>query len=98
MIIKEILQQLENSTHPVEKALHKGDYFKVLAIGFRSGMVLKDHQAILPSKLTVLRGSVLYNEGEKEITLQEYDTTDIPAKTTHNVSALQDSICLLTQG
>lgn len=98
MIIKEILQQLQNSTHPVAKALHKGDHFKVIAIGFKSGMILNDHQAILPSKLTLLSGSVVYNEGEKEIILQEFDTIDIPAKTTHNVSALHDSLCLLTQG
>ncbi|MFZ1528262.1 MAG: hypothetical protein WAT19_06260 [Ferruginibacter sp.] len=98
MVIKEILQQLENSTHPVARALHKGEHFKVIAIAFKSGMLLHEHQAILPSKLTVLKGSVVYKEGEKEITLNEYDETEIPAKITHNVAALDDSLCLLTQG
>ena len=98
MIIKEILQQLKESTHPVAKALHKGQHFKVIAIGFKKGMVLKDHQALLPSKLTVLSGVVIYKEGEQEITLRQHDTADIPAKITHNVAALEDSLCLLTQG
>ena len=56
MILKEIIASLENAAHPVAKALHKGDHFKVLAIGFKKGMVLKEHQAHLPTRLFVLSG------------------------------------------
>jgi hypothetical protein len=39
MIIKEILHQLETAKNPVAKAIHKGEHFKVLAIGFKKGMI-----------------------------------------------------------
>ncbi len=98
MTIKEILKQLETSDHPVAKPLHRGDNFKVLIIGFKSGMKLKDHQAQIPSKLTVLSGSVIYKQHEKETELQKFDEVEIPANTIHSVEAKEDSLCLLTQG
>ena len=98
MKIKEIETQLAGSAHPVAKALHKTDNFKVLAIGFKKGMILKEHEAHAPTKLFVLKGKVIYREGEitKELTL--YDETDIPVEIMHSVEALEDSLCLLTQG
>ncbi len=98
MIIKEILLQLETSNHPVAKPIHKGENFKVLAIGFRDGMKLKDHQANLPSKLTVISGKVIYRQHETATELQKFDEIDIPVNITHSVEAMEDSICLLTQG
>ena len=98
MTIKEILEQLEISNHPIAKPLHKGDNFKVLAIGFKSGMKLKDHQAHIPSKLTVISGKVIYKQYEKETELQKFDEIEIPVNTIHSVEATEDSICLLTQG
>ncbi len=98
MTIKEILIQLETSNHPVAKPIHKGDNFKVLAIGFKSGMKLKDHQAILPSTLTVISGNVVFRQQGKETELQKFDEIDIPVNITHSVEAMEDSICLLTQG
>jgi len=98
MTIKLILEQLKTAAHPVAKAIHKGEHFKVLAIGFRQGMKLKDHQARLPSKLTVLLGCVLYKEGEQVIRLEAYDEYDIPVDVIHSVEAEEDSLCLLTQG
>lgn len=98
MTIKEILQELKTAKHPVAKAIHKGNHFKILVIGFRPGMKLKDHEAPLPSKLTILTGKVVYKENAKEITLEMYDETDIPVNTRHSVEAIEDSLCLLTQG
>lgn len=98
MTIKEILQQLETAKHPVAKAIHKGNHFKVLVIGFNAGMKLKDHESPLPSKLTIITGKVIYKENAKEITLEIYDETDIPVNTKHSVEAIEDSLCLLTQG
>ena len=98
MVIKEILQQLETAVHPVAKALHKGGQFKVLAIGFKKGMILKEHQAHLPSKLFVLNGEVIYKEGEVSTTLSTYDEIVIPVQVLHSVEAISDSLCLLTQG
>ena len=96
--IKEINEQLKTANHPVAKALHKGDNFKVLVIGFKKGMKLKDHQASLPSKLTVISGKVIYKQSEKEIQVDMFDEIDIPINIIHSVDALEDSLCLLTQG
>jgi quercetin dioxygenase-like cupin family protein len=98
MTINDILAQLETSNHPVAKALHKGEHFRVLIIGFKKGMILKDHQTHLPAKLTVLKGKVAYHEGSDEIIAKVYDEVDIPIDTIHNVLAIEDSLCLLTQG
>lgn len=98
MTIKKILEQLETSANPVAKPLHKANNFKVLIIGFKTGMKLKEHLAHLPSKLTVLSGSVVYRQQDKEIELQKFDEIEIPVNTIHSVEAKEDSLCLLTQG
>jgi|AntDryMetagUQ255_1029468.scaffolds.fasta_scaffold03289_2 quercetin dioxygenase-like cupin family protein len=98
MTIKEIIQQLETADHPVAKALHKGDHFKVLVIGFKSGMKLKEHEAHLPSKLTVISGQVIYRESTREVKLNIFDEVEIAVNIRHSVEATEDSICLLTQG
>lgn len=99
MVIKDILAQLKTSEHPVARALHKGEHFKVIVLAFKKGMALKEHTTHLPAKLTVLSGSVQYTErtGPK-LTLGMHDTTDIPVNIPHAVEALDDSLCLLTQG
>ena len=98
MIIKEVLAQLENATHPVAKALHKTDHSRVLVIGFNKGMLLKEHKTHLPSKLTVLSGKVIYREGEKVIEAGQYEEVAIPVDILHSVEATETSLCLLTQG
>ena len=98
MTIKEVIEQLDTATAPVAKVLHKGDHFKVLVIGFKKGMKLKEHVAPLQSKLTVISGHVLYRQGEQETELQKFDEINIPVNITHSVEALDDSLCLLTQG
>lgn len=98
MVIKDVLEQLQHSQHPVAKALYKCDHCKVLALAFKQGMELKNHTAHQPTKLIVMSGSVIYTEGDKNVTLQQYDEIDIPIEAEHAVKALQDSLCLLTQG
>lgn len=97
-VIKEVLMQLQTSVHPVARVLHKGTDFKVLVLAFKSGMQLKDHKAHIPSILTVFSGAVIYREGNKEITLHQYDEYNIPVEVSHSVEALEDAICLLSQG
>ena len=98
MTINSILEELKTATHPVVKALHKGVHFRVLVIGFNAGMVLKDHKAHMASKLTVIKGSVQYVEDGKETIMHLYDEMEIPVDITHSVSAVEDSLCILTQG
>jgi len=98
MTIRELFSQLEHSSHPVAKAIHKGDHFKILVIGFKTGMLLKDHQSKLPAHLTVLEGQVKYKTSEELVILKQYDEIEIPLLEVHSVEAVTDSLCLLTQG
>ncbi len=98
MIIKEILHQLETAQNPVVKAIHKGEHFKVLAIGFKKGMDLKAHKTNLAAKLTVLSGTVIYKQGDLIKTLLQFDETDIPIGIIHEVECTEAALCLLTQG
>jgi len=96
--IKKILNELELSDHPIAKPLHKGDHFKVLVIAFKGGMKLKAHRASIRSKLTVISGSVIYEQGDMKSELQKFDEIEIPVHIIHSVEAIEDSICLLIQG
>ena len=98
MKLKEIIKELDTATHPVAKALHKGEHFKTLAIGFKKGMILKEHKANLPTKLFVLQGVVIYKQDDISTTLSLYDELEIPVNILHSVEATEDSLCLLTQG
>ncbi len=98
MTIKNIKEKLEHSENPVGGAIHQNANFRVLAFVFKKGMVMREHQAYHPSKLTVLEGSVLYTEAGREVTMGLYDEVEIPKEVKHSVKALEDSLCILTQG
>lgn len=98
MTIKQVKEKLKTSKGPVALSLHQGSGFKTLVMGFNKGMILKEHKAHLKSKLTVLEGAVIYQEKDREVTLNKYEEVDIPLEVTHWVEALEDSLCLLTQG
>ena len=98
MTIKDIKLQLKTSNNPVAKSLLQGLGFKTLVIGFKKGMILKEHKAHLKSKLTILEGAVIYKEEHRIIELEQYDEVEIPIEITHSVEAKEDSLCIVTQG
>jgi quercetin dioxygenase-like cupin family protein len=98
MIINDVLQGLPSRDQPLAKVLHKGDHTRALVIGFTKNMLLKEHQAHLPSTLVVIKGSIVYKQGGVDITLRLYDQIEIPVAVLHSVEALEDSLCLLVQG
>ena len=98
MTIQQVLTDLKGSKHPIARALHAGHGFRVLVIGFKKGMILKEHTAKMPSKLIVINGAVIYNEGGVSYKLDTYAEQNIPVNVIHSVEAIEDSICLLTQG
>lgn len=98
MKLKEIISEIETSSHPVAKALHIGENFKTLAIGFKKGMILKEHETHRPAKLFVLQGAVIYCENKIRTPLARYDEIDIPVNVLHSVEATEDSLCILTHG
>jgi len=97
MILNEIVQQLQTSTHPVAKSLHHNENCKVLCIGFKKGMLMKEHKTNLPATLYIFDGEVVYKEGEKTQVLKKYEEIKIPVEKLHSVEAREDSLCLLIQ-
>jgi hypothetical protein len=45
-----------------------------------------------------LSGKVIYIENDKRIELSKFEGSDIPVDTKYSMEALEDSLCLLTQG
>lgn len=97
-ILKSLLQELQTATKPVVKPLRAGKDFRVLAIGFNTGAVLAEHTTTRPTRLFVIKGSVVYREGDKSHLLNVYEDYEIPVNVRHSVEATADSLCLLTQG
>ena len=97
MVISQIKEELETSQKPIAKSLHHNKNFRVIALGFKKDMILTAHTAKWPSKLTILEGSVIYNEGDKSIEIKQYEEYEIPVGILHSVVANEDSLCLLTQ-
>ncbi len=98
MTLLEIKSQLESATAPIIKIIHKNDHFKVIAMGLTKGITLKEHKTPLPAKLTVLEGSVRFKTADKNQVLEKFHELEIPVNVMHSVEALEDSLCLLTQG
>lgn len=100
MIIKAVLEQLESkdTNSPSIKILKKGEGYKVIVLGFKKGMILKEHSTPIPAKLAVIEGKVKYKETDRTLILEKFDEMDIPVKVIHAVEALEDSICFLVQG
>src|SRR5690606_19741376 len=98
MTIRNVISEIESANHPVAKVLYKGEYFKVITIGFKKSMLLKEHKTALPAKLTVLKGKVIYREGEVATFLSQYEEKIIQPEVLHSVEAEEDSLCLLIQG
>lgn len=97
MMIKEALDKLNDSVHPVARLMHKGDGFKMLLIVFKKGMIMSDHKTELDAKLFVMRGSILFRLPDSTHELNENDNFDIPAGVIHSLTANEDSICILSQ-
>lgn len=95
MMIQEILSLLENAESPVIKVLQQQASGKVLVLGFKKGMILKEHQTAVSAKLVVIDGEVQYRQEGRTVTLSKFSDLDIPVKVLHWVEALEKSICLL---
>lgn len=96
--LKLMLQEVEQSSHPVAKALQKTELNKVLAIAFKKGMFLKEHKANLFTTIYLLEGKVQYQDAERDIMMEQYGEVEILSNVSHTVEALEDSLLLLIQG
>ncbi|MFI5159799.1 MAG: hypothetical protein ACHQHN_00910 [Sphingobacteriales bacterium] len=97
MVIQDVLAALKDASGPVVKVLVKGNGGKVIVLGFRKGMVLKEHKTGLNTRLVVIDGQISYFSANGMVTLNKFDELDIPVNEPHSVQALADSICFLIQ-
>jgi hypothetical protein len=97
MIIQDIVTALENAAGPVVKVLVKGTAGKVVVLGLKKGMVLKEHQTGVNTRLVVIDGQINYFSRHGTVTMNKFDELDIPVNEPHSVAALADSICFLIQ-
>ena len=93
-----MLQEVQESSNPVAKALQKTELNKVLAVAFKKGMSLKEHKANLFTTIYLLEGKMKYQDAEREIILEQYGEVEILSNLPHAVEALEDSLLLLIQG
>jgi len=98
MTIKEVKAAIPTATKPVVKLFRKTNDAKLIIIGLKQNIKLKEHTTPVPAKLTVLEGCVKYIQGEETIMLNQYDEQEIPVQIVHALEAVEDSICLLIQG
>jgi len=98
MIIEQVLTALETAAGPVVKVLQQNTQFKVIVLGFKKGMVLKEHDTDVNTNLVVIEGKVEYRGADRHVVLHKFDEINIALKVLHSVVALEDSICFLIKG
>jgi len=98
MIIEQVLTALETATAPVVKVFQQNTQFKVFVLGFKKGMVLKEHDTDVNTNLVVIEGTVEYRGADRTLLLNKFDEINITQKVLHSVVALEDSICFLIKG
>ena len=98
MTIQAILSELDHASGPVVKVLRRGETSKVIVLGFKKGMILKEHQTGVSTRLVVIDGHVTYRSATGNEGLHKFDELEIPVRVAHSVEAMEDSICFLLQG
>ena len=98
MVIQDVLAQLNTATGPVVKVLQRGEHVKVMVLGFKKGMILKEHKTGVSTRLVTVEGSVTYVDAGRSVTVNKFEDMDISINVLHSVEALEDSICFLIQG
>jgi len=98
MIIQEVKAALAGAERPIVKVLQKSENVKVIVLGLKKGVILKEHQTNVTTKLVVIEGNITYREGSASVMIDRFEDIDIPVNTLHAVEAMEDSICLLIQG
>ena len=102
-MIEDIYSELEKNKGPLAKIYHKGKDFRMIALGLKKGIILKEHKSpslkenVDPKNvlLIVVKGKVNYKSERRNVVLNTYDKLEIPNNELHSVEGLEDSISLL---
>ena len=91
----ELAKSLKLSDQPVIKKILDENGTKVLAIGLKRGVELKEHVAPCKAKLLVIKGEIDFNTNLESRRYACYESYDIPVNLKHSVVAWDDAIFLL---
>ncbi len=91
----ELAKSLKLSDQPVIKKILDENGTKVLAIGLKRGVELKEHVAPCKAKLLVIKGEIDFNTNFESRRYACYESYDIPINLKHSVVAWDDAIFLL---
>lgn len=79
-------------------SIRKTEAVNLFAVGLVNTQVLKKHKAVIPSLLTVLKGSIEFRMKDETICLNQFDTYDIPIDVEHEVAGVdQENIFTVLQ-
>lgn len=98
MIVKQVIEKMSTATGPVTAILHKNETCRVIVLGLKSGLTLKEHKTDVPAKITVIYGNVEFRLPTEVQRLGPFDTLEIPLNVMHSVTAHEDSLCIITKG
>ncbi|PZW40730.1 hypothetical protein LX95_01798 [Mesonia algae] len=94
-MMTELAKSLKLSDQPVIKKILDENGTKVLAIGLKRGVELKEHVAPCKAKLLVIKGEIDFNTNLESRRYACYESYDIPINLKHSVVAWDDAIFLL---
>jgi len=102
-MINQIIQSLDESTGPIAKVFHKGNNFRIISLGLKKGVLLKEHKPPslkenhLPDNviLIVIKGKAHYKSKTRNVIMNTFDKLEIPIDELHSVEGIEDSILLL---
>lgn len=86
-----------NEEKPSVLTIRNTDRINVIAIGLRAGQVLKKHVTPFPALLVVLKGRISFDMEGVQTEVPLSGTFDIPANVQHEVTALEESIFMVTK-
>lgn len=85
-----------NSTDRHTKVLAKTESYRILLVSLKKNAQIHEHQVEGRLFLQTLQGEIQIGYGNEKTLLPHGHLITLPPKQTHNVSATQDSVFLLT--
>lgn len=83
----------------ITSIIKKGENIKQIAVTLGKNAILKKHTTDEPTFLVVLKGKIRFLINNEEISLNTFDTYDIPVDIEHEVIGVEDeNIFILTKG
>ena len=87
-----------NTEKPTTYSVLKTEKLNVIAVGLVKNQILRKHKTLIPTFLTVLKGSISFHINNEVKTLNQFDTYQIPVNTEHEVGGIaEENIFTLTQ-